>query len=52
MAVARLNRNAGLLLAGVYLLLVGLMTFVSLPIPPAIMGALALIAGVLLLLGI
>ena len=52
MAVARLNRNAGLLVLGVWLVLTGLASFVALPLPPALMGALALIAGVLLLLGI
>ena len=48
----RVNRNVGLLLAGVWLLLTGLASFVALPLPPPLMGALALIAGVLLLLGI
>jgi hypothetical protein len=52
MALGRINRNAGLLLAGVWFLLTGLATFVALPLPGALMGALALIAGVLLLLGI
>ncbi len=47
----RVNRNAGTLILGVYLILVGLASFVALPIPSVLMGALALIAGVLLLLG-
>ena len=51
MAAPRFNRNIGLLLLGIYLLLVGLSSFVALAIPPAVMGALALIAGVLLLIG-
>lgn len=49
---ARVNRNVGLLLLGIWLILTGLATFVALPLPPALMGALALIAGILLLLGI
>lgn len=48
----RMNRNAGLLVAGIWLLLTGLASFIALPIPSPLMGALALIAGVLLLLGI
>jgi hypothetical protein len=47
----RVNRNVGLLLAGVWFLLTGLATFIALPLPSPLMGALALIAGVLLLLG-
>lgn len=47
----RMNRNAGLLLAGVWFLLTGLASFVALPLPPVLTGAIALIAGVLLLLG-
>jgi hypothetical protein len=52
MAIPRVNRNAGLLLTGIWLLLTGLASFIALPLPSPLMGALALIAGVLLLLGI
>ena len=48
----RVNRNVGLLLAGVWFLLTGLASFIALPLPSPLMGALALIAGALLLLGI
>lgn len=45
------TRSLGMLLLGIYLILVGLSALVTLPIPPLVMGVLALIAGVLILLG-
>ena len=51
MARMMLNRNAGLLTLGIYLILVGLSGLVALPLPSPIMALLALIAGVLILVG-
>ena len=40
-----------MLLLGAFLIITGIGSFVTLPIPGVFMGALALIAGVLILLG-
>jgi hypothetical protein len=45
------TRSAGMLLLGIYLIIVGLAGLVRLPIPLAVTAALALIAGVLILIG-
>lgn len=45
------TRNAGMLLLAVWLILTGLTGFVTLPLPGALMAALALIAGLLILVG-
>ena len=47
----RVTRSAGMLLLGIWLILSGLSTFAALPIPAVLMAALALIAGVLILIG-
>lgn len=47
----RMTRSAGMLLLGIWLILSGLAGFASLPIPGVLMAALALIAGVLILIG-
>ena len=47
----RVTRSAGMLLLGIWLILTGLSTFAALPIPGVLMAALALIAGVLILIG-
>jgi hypothetical protein len=47
----RMTRSAGMLLLAVWLILTGLAGFASLPIPGVLMAALALIAGVLILVG-
>lgn len=47
----RFNRNAGMTVLAVYLLLVGLSGLVAFPIPSPIMPALALVAGILILIG-
>ena len=47
----RTTRNAGTLLLAIWLILTGIGVFVPLPIPAFLMGALALIAGLLLLIG-
>jgi hypothetical protein len=49
--MATITRNAGNLLLAVYLILVGLSGLIGLALPHAIMAAIALIAGVLLLVG-
>ena len=45
------TRNAGMLLLSIWLILTGLAGFIALPLPNALMAALALIAGVLILVG-
>ena len=45
------TRSAGMLLLSIWLILTGLAGLVALPLPSAVMAALALIAGVLILLG-
>jgi hypothetical protein len=47
----RTTRNAGMLLLGIWLILMGLGAFITLPIPPIVTGVLALISGILILLG-
>jgi hypothetical protein len=46
-----LNRNLGMLLLGVWLIITGLSGLVALPVPGVLMALLALIAGILLLVG-
>lgn len=50
MAVS-VTRSAGMLLLAVWLILTGIAGFAALPIPGVVMAALALIAGVLILVG-
>jgi hypothetical protein len=50
MAIA-VGRNAGMLLLGIYLVLQGLSGLVALGLPAAVMAVLALLAGVLILVG-
>ena len=45
------QRNVGMLLLGVWLILYGLSGMVALGLPAPLMGILALIAGVLILVG-
>jgi len=47
MATIRFSRNLGLMLAGVWLILMGVIQLFEAKIPTAVMGILALIAGVL-----
>jgi hypothetical protein len=47
----RVTRNAGMLLLAIWLILTGIAGFAAVPIPGVLMSALALIAGVLLLIG-
>jgi len=46
-----MNRNMGMLLLGIYLILVGLSAFVSLGSIGVLLSVLALIAGVLIVMG-
>jgi hypothetical protein len=45
------TRSVGMLLLAIYLIVIGLNGFVALPIPLAVTAALALIAGILILVG-
>lgn len=45
------TRNAGMLLLGIYLLLVGLTGFAALGLPPLLTSLVALLAGILILVG-
>jgi hypothetical protein len=47
----RVTRSAGMLLLAIWLIVEGLTGIVAIPLPPAIMAALALIAGILILIG-
>ncbi len=45
------NKNIGMLLLAIYLILVGLMSLVAIGIPPIVTGIIALVAGILILIG-
>ena len=47
----RVTRNTGMLLLAIWLILVGVTGIVSLAIPPIVTAVIALVAGVLILLG-
>jgi hypothetical protein len=47
----RLNRNAGMLLLGIWLILSGLSGLFALGLPSIVMAVLALVAGILILVG-
>ena len=48
----KFTKNLGLLLLGIFLILTGIIPFVhALVIPPAVMSVLAIVAGVLIVLG-
>ena len=49
--VVMVTRSAGMLLLSVWLILTGLAGLVALPLPGVVMAVLALIAGVLILVG-
>jgi hypothetical protein len=46
-----ITKNFGMLLLAIYLILVGLMSLVHITIPAILMGILALVAGILILIG-
>ena len=45
------TRSLGMLLLGIYLVLVGLSGLIAFAVPPIAMAVLALIAGILILIG-
>jgi hypothetical protein len=45
------TRNAGMLLLGIYLVLVGISGFTTLGLPSVVMAVIALLAGILILIG-
>jgi hypothetical protein len=47
----RVTRNLGLLLLAIWLIVSGLAGLTALPLPPPVMPLLALVAGVLILIG-
>ena len=47
----RITRSAGMLLLAIWLILDGLAGVITLPLPPVLNAALALIAGILILIG-
>jgi len=47
----RVTRSTGMLVLAIWLILVGVTGTVSLPIPPFVNAVLALVAGVLILIG-
>jgi hypothetical protein len=47
----RMTRSAGMLLLAIWLIVTGIGGFAALPIPGVLMAALALIAGILILVG-
>ena len=49
--MAPIGRNIGMLLLGIYLILVGLSGLVALPLGGPILPVLALLAGILILVG-
>ena len=46
-----ITRNIGMLLLAIYLILIGIMALVHVAIPATVMGILALLAGILILIG-
>jgi hypothetical protein len=49
--VVNFQRNIGMLLLAVWLILYGLAGMIALGLPPALMAVLALLAGILILVG-
>jgi hypothetical protein len=47
----RLNRNLGMTLLAVYLILVGISGLVAIALPSPVLALLALIAGILIIMG-
>jgi len=47
----RIGRNVGMLLLGIYLIIVGLSGLIALPLGGPIVAALALLAGIFILAG-
>jgi hypothetical protein len=47
----KFNKSAGMMALAIWLILSGLSALVVLPLPPLLMGLLALVAGILILIG-
>lgn len=47
----RTTRSVGMILLSIWLILYGLTSFVAIPIPPVVSAVIAILAGVLILLG-
>ncbi len=47
----RVTRSAGMLLLAIWLILTGLSGLIALPLPGVVLSALALVAGILILVG-
>ena len=45
------TKNIGMLLLAIYLILVGIMSIAAVGIPPIVLGVLALVAGIMILIG-
>lgn len=45
------NKSAGMMALAIWLILYGVSAFLTLPLPPQLMSLLALIAGILILIG-
>ena len=47
----KFNKNAGMMVLAIWLILSGLSALIVLPLPPLVMAVLALVAGILILMG-
>jgi hypothetical protein len=47
----KFNNNAGMMVLAIWLILSGLGALIVLPLPPLVMAVLALVAGILILMG-
>jgi hypothetical protein len=47
----KFNNNAGMMVLAIWLILSGLSALIVLPLPPLVMALLALVAGILILMG-
>ena len=47
----KFNASAGMMALAIWLILSGLSALIVLPLPPLVMGLLALVAGILILVG-
>ncbi len=45
------TKNIGMLLLAIYLILIGIMSIAGVAIPPILLGVLALLAGIMILIG-
>ena len=48
----RTTRSIGMLLLGIWLILTGLASFIAVPIPAVVSALLALVAGILIIVGV